>query len=182
MVSGEDFFKDKNDEFSGGGRVSLSDSPSERAKMIEEIFQEVLGRKPSSRESAFYKYGVMKPSDIRLKLIKSEEHKKILEKANRVPGLEEELKDLRISERKLVQSREDLKAEMISSQSLLEEKNILIKELREQVNNPYDFPSQIERFESGFDVFHTKRPNTETRNENVSIKSILERIINLLFK
>jgi len=180
MLNGEDFFKDKNDEFSGGGSSSFSVSPSQRVSMIEKIFDEVLGRKPSSRESAYYKYGVMKENEIYLKLLKSDEHKKILEDAKKVPNMEDELRDLRISERKLIQSREDLKSEMLSSQTLLNEKNLMINELREKVSNPYDLPSQVEKYEEGFDIFNSQKG--VQRNQNEQKRSLLREIVNLLFK
>ncbi|MDY0097290.1 MAG: hypothetical protein RBS01_03005 [Candidatus Dojkabacteria bacterium] len=180
MLKGEDFFKDKNDEFGGGGSSSFSVSPSERVSMIEKIFNDVFGRKPSSRELAYYKYGVMKEKEIYLKLISSDEHKKILEDAKKVPNMEDELRDLRISERKLIQSREDLKSEMLSSQSLLNEKNLMINDLRERVSNPYDLPSQVEKYEEGFDIFNSQ--SKVQKNQEREKKSLLKEIVNLLFK
>ncbi len=179
MLKGEDFFKDKNDEFGGGGSSSFSVSPSERVSMIEKIFNDVFGRKPSSRELAYYKYGVMKEKEIYLKLITSDEHKKILEDAKKVPNMEDELRDLRISERKLIQIREDLKSEMLSFQSLLNEKDLIIKELRGRVNNPYDLPSQVEKYEEGFDIFNSQIGIKKKQKEK---KNILKEIVNLLFK
>lgn len=183
MQIGKDVFKDTSDDFSkGGGGMSFNDSksPGERASMVEKVFEEVLGRKPSSREAAYYKYGILKANEIRVKLLKSDEHKKILEDSSKLPNVESELKDLRISERKLVQSREDLKEEMLSSQTLLDEKNSIIKDLREQVNNPYDLPSHVQRFEEGFDSYHKERP--ESILEKRSLKEVLIDIVNFLFK
>ena len=71
MPKGEDLFKEQNDAFGGGGGGSFSDSPSDKIPMIEKVFKEVLGRKPSSRELAYYKYGILKENEIRVKLLKS---------------------------------------------------------------------------------------------------------------
>lgn len=182
MLKGEDFFKDKNDEFTGGGGTPFSTSPSERVSMIEEIFQYVLGRKPSSRELAYYKYGVMKEGDIYMKLLKSDEHKKILENAKKLPNIEDELRDLRISERKIMQSREDLKSEILNSQNLLDEKNLAIKDLRERISNPYDLPSETEKYEAGFDVFNSQKHILKETNKSTGLKSIIREIVNLLFR
>ena len=182
MLKGEDFFKDKNDEFTGGGGKPFSSPSPERVSMIEKIFKNVLGRKPSSRELAYYKYGVMKEEEICLKLLNSDEHKKLLEDAKRLPNIEDELRDLRISERKVTQSREDLKSEILSSQNLLNEKNSIIRDLRESINNPYDLPSEVEKYEEGFDVFNSQRETSRNVEKRKSLRSILKEIVNLLFK
>lgn len=181
---GEDFFKDINDDFSKGGSSSGFSNPSiDRVPMIEEIFEEVFGRKPSSREIAYYKYGVLKEDAIRKKLVKSEEHKKIVEKAKSLPGLESDLKNTKVSERKLQQKLEDVNQEIIESQKLLNERNILIKELRERVSNPYDFPTLSERYEEGFDMYERDRRNTfKSVNKKKSFKDVLIDIVELFFK
>jgi len=175
MIGGEDFFKDKSDDFSRGGSSSLGSISTDRVPMIEKVFNEVLGRKPTSREIAYYKYGVLKEEGIREKLIKSKEHQEIIDKASKLPGTEEELKAVRISERKLSQIVSDLNEEMSQSESLLREKNVLIQELREKVNNPYDFPSQTEKYEEGFDV--------NTRSERLPVikrKSFKEKLVDFI--
>ncbi len=183
MLTGEDFFKDKSDDFSSGvSSSSFGALQTDRVPMIEKIFQEVLGRKPSSREMAYYKYGVMKEDGIRSKLIKSDEHRELIEKAQKLPSVESELKDRRISERKLQQKVEDINSEMIESQKLLDEKNVLIKELREKVSNPYDFPTKIEKYEEGFDVFRPAPKIIPKVKGKRSMKEVLMDIIDVLFK
>ncbi len=175
MVGGEDFFKDKSDDFSRGGSSSLGSISTDRVPMIEKVFNEVLGRKPTSREIAYYKYGVLKEEGIREKLLKSKEHQEIIEKALKLPGIEEELKTVRVSERKLTQKVSDLNQEMSESERLLREKNVLINELREKVNNPYNFPSQTEKFQEGFDI-KTKIDRIPVINR----KSFKEKVIDLI--
>ncbi|HBB64888.1 MAG: hypothetical protein UR34_C0005G0013 [candidate division WS6 bacterium GW2011_GWC1_33_20] len=177
MLNAEDIFKEKSDDFSSGQSRSFRDSPSERVPMIEAVYDEVLGRKPSSRELAYYKYGVLEENEIRIKLLKSEEHKKIIENSSKVPGLESELRDLRITEKKLVQGIDDYKSEISQSQNLLNEKNAIILELREQVKNPYDLPSKIEKYEAGFDVFNS---NMEKRSQSEKRKGLKESIKDLI--
>lgn len=181
---GEDFFKDTTDEFSkGGSSSSFGSVQTERVPMIEEVFEEVLGRKPSSRELAYYKYGVLKEEAIRKKLTKSEEHKKIIEKANLLPGIESDLKNTKVSERKLQQKLEDVSSEIFESQKLLNERNILIKELRERVSNPYDFPTLSERYEEGFDMYERDRKATYIiDNRKRTFKERFIELVELLFK
>jgi hypothetical protein len=184
MLVGEDIFKDTNDEFSSGGGSSPRAQFSVKAPKIEKIFKEILGRKPSSRELAYYKYGVMKEDDIRLKLIKSEEHKKILDDATKLPNIETELKDVRISERKLNQKIEDLLSESDEREKLLLEQNSVIKELREKVQNPYNFPTQAQKYEEGFDVFSNTRPviSNLSREKKKTFKDALLELIEVLLK
>jgi len=185
MLVGEDIFKDTTDEFSsGGGRSIPKMRPSAKASMIEKIFKEVLGRKPSSRELAYYKYGVMEEEAIRLKLIKSKEHKEILENASKLPNVETELKDVRISERKLNQKIDDIINEIEESEKLLREKNLVIKELREKAKNPYNFPTKAEMYEEGFDVFESIRPEPIgiPKQGKRPFKDTLVELIDIIFK
>lgn len=183
MLKGEDFFKDTSDDFSSGGSSSsFGGIPTERVPMIEKVFQEVLGRKPSSRELAYYKYGVIKEEGIRAKLLKSEEHRKIVESASKLPSVENELKSVRLSEIKLQKNIEDIKLEMLESQKLLNEKNFLIKDLRESVSNPYDLPTQIEKFEEGFDVYTSKDRVGTVSSKKRTFKEVLIELIDIIFK
>ncbi len=184
MLMGEDFFKDTTDEFSkGGSSQSFGGSQIDRVPMIEEIFEEVLGRKPSSREVAYYKYGVLKEDAIRKKLIKSDEHKDIVEKAKTLPNIENDLKNTRVSERKLQQKLEDVNQEISEAQKLLNERNMLIKELRERVSNPYDFPTLSERYEEGFDMYERDRRETfESKSKKRGFKERFIEIVEVLFK
>lgn len=179
----EDIFKDKTDEFSGGGSTSsFGKLDADRVPMIEKVFDEVLGRKPSSREIAYYKYGVIKEDGIRAKLVKSQEHKELIEKALALPGVESELKSTKVSERKLQQKLEDVNSEIIESQKLLVEKDSLIKDLRESVSNPYDFPSKVKMFEEGFDMNDKDRVLEPVIIKKNGTKELLIKLIEMIFK
>lgn len=175
MAGGEDFFKDKSDDFSSGGSSSFGSIPTDKVPMIENVFKEVLGRKPTSREMAYYKYGVLDEDGIREKLLKSKEHHQLIENALKLPGIEEELKTVRVSERKLSQIVSDLNEEITESERLLREKNLLISELRQKVNNPYNFPSEMEKFEEGFDI----KPRID-KTPVIPRKSLKEKVIDLI--
>lgn len=182
MLNGEDFFKDKSDDFSSGRASSGFNSPSERTAMIEELFEKVLGRKPTSREASFYKYGVMPREEILEKLLTGDEHKKLLENAKKLPNVEDMLKDSEIDVKKLIQKVKDLGDENTEQQRLLDEKNRIIESLREELKNPYNLPSDIERYEEGFDVYRRGFENDISKESNRSvvekIKDILNNILN----
>jgi hypothetical protein len=184
MLVGGDIFKDTNDEFSSGGSAmsSVKDSRSEKASVIEKIFLKVLGRKPSSRELAYYKYGILKEDDIRTKLLESDEHKKLVKDAKKLPYVEDEVKNVRVSERKLLQKIEDIMGEVIELKKLLEQKDQKIRVLRKEVENPYDLPTSLERFEEGFEVYKQTQNSKSDTPRTSSFKNRLIEIIDILFK
>jgi hypothetical protein len=179
---GEDIFRDSNDDFSKGVRPSFNPGPSERTPMIEDVYLEVLGRKPSTRELSFYKYGAMNEADIRLKLLRSDEHVKMLEDAKKLPNVENELRNSKASERRLTQKIEDIGNEIVQSKILLDEKNVIIQELRENLNNPYDIPHQVQKYEEGFDVYQTSRKVAHTSNGKKTVLDSIKEIISILIK
>ncbi|MGI6423007.1 MAG: hypothetical protein ACOX0X_00025 [Candidatus Dojkabacteria bacterium] len=179
---GEDFFKDKNDDFSSGPKRSLRDFAVEKVGSIEKIFLAVLGRKPSSRENAYYRYAAIEELDIYKKLLQSDEHKKILEDASLLVGCKNKVRDLEIIERKLLQKVADLEGEIDQSGVLLKEKNNIISELREQIKNPYSSPEVSAKFEEGFDVYSTARYVEVVEKERPSVKEILKDLLSNLFK
>jgi hypothetical protein len=182
ITGGEEFFKDTNDDFSSGRRRSLRDFPTEKVTSIENIFLDVLGRKPSSREMAYYKYAAVDENEIRIKLLKSEEHKKILESASKLPGCEDQLRSLKVTERKLLQKVIDLEKEIGEDYILLEEKSSTISKLREEIRNPYNLPDQTKRYEEGFDVYTTPKRENIINTQRASVGEILRDIFNTLFK
>ena len=183
MQTGEDYFKDTTDDFSSGGgsSPSIKSSKTDRTDAIEKIFMNVLGRKPSSREMAYYKYSPIKEEDIITKLINSDEHKKIIESALKLPGVQEELKNVRISEKKLQQQLDDFNEEIAEYKKLLSEKDKLISELRERIKNPYDFPTQTQKYEEGFDVYTPKEGKVVDSSKSKTFKEKLIDLIDALF-
>jgi len=135
---------DDTDSFSKGGASASSFSmrkPSvKKSPLVKKIYKQILGREPSSREMAYYKYSSAKKEDIIKKLLESEEHEAILEKAKKYPELEETNSKLKSNVLKLKSKVKDNGEEFKQLRSLLEEKNATIKELRETK----DVPSYID--------------------------------------
>lgn len=182
IKGGEDFFKDKNDDYSSNSGGSLRGVPSSRVPIIEQMYELILGRKPSSRESAYYKYSPLSEEEVRIKLLESQEHKDIIEDAQRIKGLENELKGSQIGEKKLSQQVVDLGKQIDESQMLLNEKSNIILELREQLQNPYNLPSQVQKYEEGFDEYLTVRAKERGEVGKKSIMETLKDIFNMLIK
>lgn len=179
---GEDFFKDKNDDYTSNSGSSLRGIPSTKVPMIEKMYELILGRKPSSRETAYYKYSPLNEDEIRIKLLESQEHKNIIEDAQRIKGLENELKGSQINEKKLTQQVIDLGKQIDEDHLLLNEKSSLILELREELQNPYNLPSQVQKYEEGFDVYRSVRAKENGSEEKKSFMDILKNLFNMLIK
>jgi len=113
-------------------------TPEERVQMIEKVYQEILGRKPDTRDINYYKYSTLEENEIRKQLLVGKEHvelinngrefKKLIERCEQAEGrvkmLESQIRDQILEFQKLV--------------DLLREKNRHIQELKRQSGNPYN--------------------------------------------
>lgn len=138
-------------------------SPKERIPMIKEVFQLVLGREPSSRELSFYKYGIQEREEIMEKLLNDKEHEEALEKADKVPKLEEKVKQAEHKAIQLEQKLEDTQEETKQVRNLLDEKNKEIAILRREKEDPYNFThSEALRYIRGL----TENSRTEVNSQS----------------
>lgn len=132
---------DDTDDFSKGGSgsqlASMRQPSLKKSPAIKKLYNQILGRDPSSREMAYYKYSSAKKEDIIKKLLGGEEHVEILQKAKQHSELTEKNSKLKSTVLKLKSKAKDRKVEFEQLNSLLNEKNETIKELREQKNVPY---------------------------------------------
>jgi chromosome segregation ATPase len=138
---------DDTDSFSKGGAsassFSMRKSSVKKSPLVKKIYKQILGREPSSREMAYYKYSSAKKEDIIKKLLEGEEHEEILEKAKKYPELEETNSKLKSKVLKLKSKVKDNEEEFKQLKSLLEEKNTTIKELRESKEVPPYLDGQV---------------------------------------
>ncbi|KUK77058.1 MAG: coiled-coil [candidate division WS6 bacterium 34_10] len=138
-------------------------SPKDRIPMIKEVFELVLGREPSSRELSFYKYGTQDREEIIEKLLNDDEHKKLVEKAGKVPKLEDKVKGTEHKVVKLTQQIKDMEEESKQIKNLLDEKNREIAILRREKQDPYNFThSDALRYIKGLTENDRTRVDTET--------------------
>ncbi|HRY22410.1 MAG TPA: DUF4214 domain-containing protein [Candidatus Dojkabacteria bacterium] len=138
---------DDTDSFSKGGASASSFSmrkpPVKKSPLVKKIYKQVLGREPSSREMAYYKYSSAKKEEIVKKLLEGDEHKELLEMARSFPDLEETNSKLKSKVLKLKSKVKDNEEEFKQLKSLLEEKNATIKELRETKETPPYLDGQV---------------------------------------
>jgi hypothetical protein len=139
---------DKTDDYAKGGGSGFSFFDSEdrgdKSEEIEKIYDMVLGRKPTSRELSYYRYATTKKDEIVKKLLKSDEHKNLVQKGKEFPELEEREKLGQSTIIKLKHSIEDQQEEFSEMKALLQEKNREISTLREEKNIPYVTQSFLE--------------------------------------
>lgn len=139
---------DNTDNFAkgGGSGFSLFDS-DEKESQNEEIgktYELVLGRKPTSRELAYYRYSTTKKEEIVKKLLKSEEHKQIVDKGRKYGDLENQEKLAQSNILKLRHSIDDQNGEIQEMRSMLDQKNREIAMLREEKKIPFVTQSFLE--------------------------------------
>jgi len=138
---------DDTDSFSKGGvsasSFSMRKPPVKKSPLVKKIYKQILGREPSSREMAYYKYSSAKKEEIVKKLLEGDEHKELLEMARSFPDLEETNSKLKSKVLKLESKVKDNEEEFNQLKSLLEEKNATIKDLRETKETPPYLDGQV---------------------------------------
>lgn len=175
---------DDTDNFAkGGGRsargVSL-EGVLKADKDIEKAFKVVLGRKPSTREGAYYRISRMKWEDIVLKLVSGEEHKELIKNAKKYPKILEENKQQKGTILKLKSEHESRVKEYEDLNQLLKEKNKTIKELRETKDKPFITNPKIMEEST---TYHSKyKQRTETNQGLDNERTAWDKIIDLFFK
>lgn len=177
---------DSTDNFAkgGGSRSSFfSDSSSDKTDEIKSVYQLVLGRDPSSREISFYRYSLVEKEKIVEKLLKSDEHKEILKKAQEYPTLTERNKLAENSILKLKSYIKDQESEHSELQRLLVEKNSLIEGLRETKVEPFLTDSKLlEVSNSHYSVSKSAYQSTLEQNDQEKRVSFFEKVLRLFFE
>lgn len=173
---------DDTDDFSkGGGRSSslpVRRFSSSKSPVVKKIYKLVLGREPSSRESAYYKYSDAKKDEIVKKLLESEEHKEIIEKAKKYPELEEKNSKLKSTVLKLKSRAKDRANEFTELKRLLDEKNETLRTLRIEKNAPY---LSDEKLLKESDVHYSISRSAESERSIRRDETFWDRISYLLF-
>ncbi|HKM20122.1 MAG TPA: hypothetical protein VJY47_02775 [Candidatus Dojkabacteria bacterium] len=170
---------DKTDNFTRGGarakQMSL-EGMVEVDKGIEKIFKMVLGRKPSTRESAYYRISRMEKEDIIAKLLSGTEHKELIKNAKKYPEVVDENKQQKGTILKLKSEHKSRTQELEELGKLLEEKNVTIKNLRAEKGKPYITNHRI--LEESMDYKPQYKQVESADNE----KTWWEKIIDLFFR
>lgn len=173
---------DSTDSFSkGGGRSSIKfDQMVKDDQKIIDIFDLVLGRKPSTRESAYYRISRAEREEVIEKLIQSAEHKELVLMAQKYPSLLKENKQLETTVVKLKSNIEDNSSEFQELKKLLQEKNILINDLRDSKGQPFLTSQKLVEESNNYNSKFNDRESF-TRIANTEEKSVWDKIIDLFF-
>jgi hypothetical protein len=113
-------------------------SPQERVAMIERVYEEVLGRKPDTRDINYYKYSTLSENEIRGQLLAGKEHKQLVEDGREFKKMRERATQAETKIKMLEAQNQDQIEEFKHLTKLLKEKNVYIQEMREKLKNPYN--------------------------------------------
>lgn len=175
---------DSTDNFAkGAGRAGNKfafDQMVEADKEVIEVYKMVLGRKPSTRETAYYRISRAQKEEMILKLISSAEHKELILKAKKYPDVIEENSLLESNVLKLKSGMEDREKEYEELNILLEEKNNLIKELRAKKDEPFLTDKKLlEESTSYYSKFSERESISYSPDSD---ESLWDKVLNLFFK
>ncbi|WKZ31052.1 MAG: hypothetical protein QY318_04405 [Candidatus Dojkabacteria bacterium] len=116
-------------------------TPQERVEMIERVYQQVLVRKPDTRDINYYKYSTLGEEEIKKQLIDGKEHKQLIEDGRNYKKSEERAEQAEARVRMLEGQVKDQLEEFRHLTELLEEKNRFIQRLRSENDVQYGFKS-----------------------------------------
>lgn len=175
---------DSTDNFAKGAGRSGSkmdfDEMIKADKELVDIYKMILGRKPSTREAAYYRISRAEKEDIILKLVSSAEHKELVLKAKKYPDVVKENSLLESNVLKLRTAIEDGTKEHEELEKLLDEKNNLIKQLREKKDEPFLTDKKLlEESTSYYSKFTDRENLPSSDNED---ESIWDKVLDLFFK
>lgn len=103
--------------------------------MIEAVFQEVLLRKPDTRDINYYKYSTLSEEEIRKQLISGNEHKRLIEDGRDYKKVKDRAVQSETRVKMLEGQIKDQVEEFKELTILLKEKNAHIQKLRQDLND-----------------------------------------------
>jgi hypothetical protein len=113
-------------------------TPSERVKIIEKAFQDILCREPDTRDLNYYKYSSMDEQTIREEILEGEEHKLLIKNGREYKKTKNLLEETKSKVNALVGEIEDREASLKQMETLLKEKNLHIEELKKRISSPFE--------------------------------------------
>lgn len=174
----------------GGGNQMQGDpskrlSPQDRVTMIENVFNEILGRKPDTRDINYYKYSTLSEEEVKKQLITGNEHKQLLQDGRDYKKQKERTLQAETRVKVLEGQIKDQIEEFKQLTNLLKEKNKYIQELREKLNialNTHPFKSfeiankdRVEQLQTN-EHFTTTNTNTTFQPKEDANNSLIKRI------
>ena len=113
-------------------------SPSQRVKIVEKAYKDILGRDPDTRDLNYYKYSSAGEEEIRQELLEGKEHKTLIENGREFKKLKNLLANAESKIKALESEIRDQKSSFEQMNSLLKEKNLHIEELRKREKHPFE--------------------------------------------
>lgn len=183
-----DDFGDLMNDFSRPTASKSRMSPQERIVMIEKVFEEVLGRKPDTRDLNYYKYSTLSEEEILRQLLAGKEHQKLLEDGREYKKLNERATQAETRIKMLEAQNKDQIEEFKQLGTMLKEKNTYIQQLREQLKNPYNMTETVPSINPNIEstpaqpTHHTMTFVSPSTSDNKASKkeSLLERILDAI--
>jgi hypothetical protein len=123
-----------------GGQAEKRMTPEERVQMIELVYNEILQRKPDTRDINYYKYSTLSEEQIRKQLTASAEHTDMIKKGREYEGLKEHAEQMESRVNMLEGQIKDHVEEFRELSNLLQEKNRLIQQLRQKNSQALPHP------------------------------------------
>ncbi len=112
------------------GQLPKRLTPEERVQMIEKVYDEILGRKPDTRDINYYKYSTLDEEQIKKQLLASAEHKELMRKGREYDKLKESVDQAQSRAKNFEVQIKDQFEEFKQLNLLLKEKNTYIQKLR----------------------------------------------------
>lgn len=109
-------------------------TPEERVSMIERVYQEILHRKPDTRDINYYKYSTLNEEQIKKQLLASSEHKDLIKKGREYKKLKDQADQSGARTQMLEGKIKDQLEEFKQLNQLLQEKNRHIRTLRDKLS------------------------------------------------
>lgn len=107
-------------------------TPQDRVKMIETVFEELLDRKPDTRDINYYKYSTLGEDEIRKQLIEGNEHKQLIKDGREFKQMKVRAEESETRVKMLEGQIKDQVEEFKELTNLLNEKNNYIRKMRER--------------------------------------------------
>ena len=177
---------DDTDNFSTGGGSSISRnemnmSSTEKAKKLEEIYKKILGRKPTSKEISYYKYRKLDEEALIQDLLESNEFLENIEKIQEYADLKKNSVKSKSTIIKLKAKVKDSEKEHLELNALLNEKDVLIKTLREK-DTPF-IVSKEGLTETKYQNYSDEPDSDTVKPVTISFKrdTLFSRLLDLIF-
>jgi len=162
-------------------------TPQERLEMIEKVYMEVLDRRPDTRDINYYKYSTLSEDEIRKQLLSGKEHKQLIAEGRDYKKTKDRAIQGETRVRMLESQIKDQIEEFKQLSNILIEKNRYITQIREQLNNRYNFVKNV--FEDNNKVTPKEATDTQEvfkplidQDKRPAAKPLIKRVLEVILQ